>query len=187
MNDPQHHASPSDPEPHSDTAARLLQSVARAMALGGGALLIALGLLIVTSVIGRKLFSVPVPGDVELTSIAAAIATAWFFPWCYVAGANVKIDFFTNHWPSRLVAALEASGALLMAVVALVIAWRSAVAMLAVRESNEISAILGLPVWLAYAGLVPAFVLLGLLALHGGFVHGAHASGRTYQVPGEQR
>lgn len=149
-----------------DALGRRLEAMARLMALAGGLIFLGILLLIVVSIVGRKLFSMPVPGDVELTSVAAAVASACFFPWCWCASGNVKVDFFTNGWPPRVVAALEAGGSLLMAILALVIAWRTGVAVISIREAQEISAILGVPTWISYAGMVPAFALLALVALH---------------------
>lgn len=142
-----------------------LTAMARWMALVGGLLLVCILVLVVVSVISRKLFALPVPGDVELTSVTAAVATAWFFPWCFAVSGNVKVDFFTNRWSSRAIAMLEAVGALLIAVVAITIAWRTSVAVVAIHEAGEISAILGVPTWISYAGMVPGFALLALLAI----------------------
>ncbi len=149
-----------------DALGRRLEAMARQMALAGGLIFLGILLLIVVSIVGRKLFSMPVPGDVELTSVAAAVASACFFPWCFCTMGNVKVDFFTNRWPPRVVAALEAAGSLLMALLALIIAWRTGVAVISIRESQEISAILGVPTWISYAGMVPGFALLALVALH---------------------
>lgn len=149
-----------------DALGQHLEKMARLMALGGGLIFIAILLLIVVSVVGRKLFSIPVPGDVELTSVAAAVASACFFPWCLCVSGNVNVDFFTNRWPPRVVAALEAAGSLLLALLALVIAWRTGVAVISIHEAQEISAILGVPTWISYAGMVPGFALLALVALH---------------------
>lgn len=143
-----------------------LAAMARWMALAGGLMLVCILLLIVVSVVSRKLFALPVPGDVELTSVAAAVATAWFFPWCFAVSGNVKVDFFTNRWNSRCIAALEAMSALLIALLAITIAWRTGVAAVSIREAQEISAILGVPTWLSYVGMVPGFALLALLAIH---------------------
>lgn len=149
-----------------DAFGRRLETMARLMALAGGLIFLCILALIVVSIVGRKLLSMPVPGDVELTSVAAAVASACFFPWCFCASGNVKVDFFTNRWPARTVAGLEAAGSLLMASLALIIAWRTGVAVISIRESQEISAILGVPTWISYAGMVPGFALLAVVALH---------------------
>ena len=147
------------------TAGKRLTAMARWMALAGGLVLVCILVLVVVSVVGRKLFALPVPGDVELTSITAAVASAWFFPWCFAVSGDVKVDFFTNRWSRRSIATLEAVGALLIAVLAFTIAWRTSVAAVSIHEAGEISAILGVPTWISYAGMVPGFALLALLAI----------------------
>ena len=142
-----------------------LTVMARWMALAGGLVLVGILVLVVVSVVGRKLFAVPVPGDVELTSVTAAVASAWFFPWCFAVSGDVKVDFFTNRWSRRSIATLEAVGALLVTVLAATIAWRTSVAAVSIHEFGEISAILGVPTWISYAGMVPGFALLALLGL----------------------
>ena len=142
-----------------------LTALARTMALAGGLVFVAILILVVLSVVGRKILAVPVPGDVELTSITAAVASAWFFPWCFAVSGNVKVDFFTNRWSRRAIAALESVGALLIALLAITISWRTSVAVMSIHDTGEISAILGIPTWISYAGMVPGFVLLGLLAI----------------------
>jgi len=76
--------------------------MARWMALAGGLVLVGILVLVVVSVVGRKLFAVPVPGDVELTSVTAAVASAWFFPWCFAVSGDVKVDFFTKQFTDAL-------------------------------------------------------------------------------------
>jgi TRAP-type C4-dicarboxylate transport system permease small subunit len=149
------------------------------MALAGGAMLVAILILVVVSVVGRKILAMPVPGDVELTSFAAAIATAWFFPWCHIVAGDVKVDFFTNRWSPRTIAFLEAIGSLLIAVLALVIAWRTVVAAFSIHEAQEISAILAVPTWISYAGMVPGFALLALVALDSVLRHAREVLGST--------
>jgi TRAP-type C4-dicarboxylate transport system permease small subunit len=78
---------------------------------------------------------------------------------------DVKVDFFTNRWSRRSIATLEAVGALLVTVLAVTIAWRTSVAAVSIHEFGEISAILGVPTWISYAGMVPGFALLAMLAL----------------------
>ncbi len=161
--------------------------MARFMALAGGVLLVIILLLVVVSVVGRKVFALPVPGDVELTSFAAAVATSWFFPWCHTVSGDVKVDFFTNRWSPRSIAFLEAIGSLLIALVALVIAWRTVVATFSIHEAQEISAILGVPTWISYAGMVPGFVLLALVALDSVFGHVREVLGSPPAVGAQPR
>ena len=51
-------------------------------------------------------------------------------------------------------------GSLLVGLFGALIAWRTAVGAVALHEAGETSAVLGWPVWLAQALMVPSFVLL---------------------------
>lgn len=145
---------------------RALLVLARALALVGGATFLAVVAMQVATIIGRKLFAWTVPGDLELLQMSAAFASASFFAWCHMAGGDVKVDFFTDHWPTRRVALLDAFGALLMGMFGLLVAWRTGVGAASVRDAGETSAILGFPVWIAMAAMVPSFALLSLCGFY---------------------
>jgi TRAP-type C4-dicarboxylate transport system permease small subunit len=116
----------------------------------------------IVSIVGRKLLSAPVPGDVEVLQMLAAVAGACFFAYCHLSNGDVKVDFFTTRAPPRLQAALDAFGSLLMTGFGLLIAWRSFAGAMSVREVGETSAILGWPVWIAQILMVPGFALLAI-------------------------
>lgn len=106
---------------------RSLDALARALALAGGALLLAAALLTVVSVAGRALVPFglsPVKGDFELVSMACALAVFSFLPWCQLRRGHVTVDILSNALPPRAQAALGLAGDLAMTVVAAVIVWR---------------------------------------------------------------
>jgi TRAP-type mannitol/chloroaromatic compound transport system permease small subunit len=130
-------------------------------AIAGGLVFVALVAMSLVSIVGRKLFAMPVPGDVELLQMCAAFASSAFFAYCHLVGGDVKVDFFTHRLAPRKVALLDALGSLLVGLFGVLIAWRTGAGALAVRNDGETSAILALPVWVAQALMVPGFVLLG--------------------------
>ncbi len=121
---------------------------------------VALVAMSIVSIVGRKLVAWPVPGDVELLQMCAAFASSAFFAWCHLANGDVKVDFFTHGLSPRVVAALDCVGSLLVGLFGALIAWRTAAGALAVHEVGETSAVLGMPVWIAQALMVPGFALL---------------------------
>ena len=139
---------------------RWLLASAKHLAIAGGLVFVALVAMSLVSIVGRKVFSWPVPGDVELLQMCAAFASSAFFAWCHLVNGDVKVDFFTHNLAPKNVARLDALGSLLVGLFGSLIAWRTAVGALAVKEAGETSAILGFPVWLAYALMVPGFLLL---------------------------
>jgi TRAP-type C4-dicarboxylate transport system permease small subunit len=60
---------------------------------------------------------------------------------------------------------LDAIGALLLALMVGLLAWRTMVGALSVREAGEATMILDLPMWISYAALGPGLALTALIAL----------------------
>jgi TRAP-type C4-dicarboxylate transport system permease small subunit len=144
---------------------RVLDGLARGVALAGGVILVALTLMSVASVAGRALLGTPVPGDFELVQIGCGAAIAAFLPYCQLQRGNIIVDFFTARASPRVQGALDTFGALLLALVMAVLAWRTAVGMVAVRAGGEVSMIVGFPIWIGYAAIVPSLVLATVVAL----------------------
>lgn len=150
---------------------RLLLRASTAFAAAGGLLFVALVAMSIVSIAGRKLFSAPVPGDVELLQATAAFASSAFFALCHMKNGDVKVDFFTAKAGSHLVGALDAIGSMLVGAFGLLIAWRTGVGAIALKDSGETTMILSLPIWISQMLMVPGFVLLGIV---GFYMAGAH-------------
>ena len=131
------------------------------------------------SIVGRKLFALPVPGDMEVLMMVAAAASAAFFAYCHLEGGDVKVDFFTAHARPSVVHGLDALGSLLIGAFGALIAWRTGVGAVSLFEAGETSTILDWPVWIAQAAMVPGFVLLAAAGLYmcGLHLQSAFASG----------
>jgi TRAP-type C4-dicarboxylate transport system permease small subunit len=145
---------------------RMLLVASKVMAIAGGLVFVALVVMSIVSITGRKLFSAPVPGDVELLQICAAVASSTFFAYCHLVGGDVKVDFFTQNLRPAIVQWLDAVGSLLVGVFGALIAWRTAAATLTLKASGEETMILGLPQWWGPLLMVPGFVLLGLAGFY---------------------
>jgi TRAP-type mannitol/chloroaromatic compound transport system permease small subunit len=139
---------------------RLLLAIAKYVAIAGGLVFVGLVVMEIVSIVGRKLFAWTVPGDVELLQMCAAFAAASFFAYCHLVRGDVKVDFFTHNLAPWLVLLLDALGSLLVGLFGALIAWRAGAGALAIREVGETSAVLGAPVWIAQALMVPGFALL---------------------------
>ena len=149
----------------------LLRRLAVLFALLGCTLASAIAMLTVASIIGRTVFAHPIPGDVELTQFGIALAIALSLPWCQLRGSNIIVDFFTQNLARRRQGVLDGFGSLLLALMAGVLAWRTAVGAVAVYEASETTMILGLPMWLAYAVLAPGLALTAVVATVQAFLH----------------
>ena len=157
---------------------RLLLRVTKTFAIGGGLIFVGLVVMSVVSIVGRKLFAFVVPGDVEVLQMAAAVAASSFFAHCHLMHGDVKVDFFTHNWSPRKVALLDALSSLLVAAFGALIAWRTWVGAMSLREVGETSAILAWPVWVAQALMVPSFILLAVAGLYSAVHLVRMASGR---------
>ena len=139
---------------------RWLLAWSKRLAIAGGLIFVGLVVMSIVSIVGRKVFSWVVPGDVELLQMCAAFAASAFFAYCHMINGDVKVDFFTHNLAPRKVARLDAFGSLLVGLFGALIAWRTAAGALSIKEVGETSAILGWPVWVAQALMVPGFVML---------------------------
>ena len=128
-------------------------------------MLSALALMSVASIGGRMLGR-PLQGDFELVQFGCAIAIACFLPYCQLERGNIIVDFFTVRASPRARGALDALGAVLLALVMALVAWRTGAGAVAMKASGETSMIMGVPLWLAYACMTPAFALTALAGLY---------------------
>jgi TRAP-type mannitol/chloroaromatic compound transport system permease small subunit len=144
----------------------MLLATAKWFAFAGGLIFTGLVVMSIISIVGRKLFNAPVPGDVEVLQMFAAFASASFFAYCHLMHGDVKVDFFTAHLSGPKRCFLDATGSLLVGLVGTLLAWRTGVGAMSLREAGESSAILELPVWIAQALMVPGFVLLALAGFY---------------------
>jgi TRAP-type mannitol/chloroaromatic compound transport system permease small subunit len=135
-------------------------------ALAGGGVFVALVLMSVVSIVGRKIASAPVQGDVEILQLCAAFASASFFAYTHLTHGDVKVDFFTSRLAPGRRAFLDATGSLLVGLFGALIAWRTGVGALSIMEAGETTAVLGLPVWIGQILMVPSFALMSVAGFY---------------------
>jgi TRAP-type C4-dicarboxylate transport system permease small subunit len=144
---------------------RLLNRVAWLFAIVGGVVAVATALMVVVSIVGRAMVSEPIQGDVEITQFAIALTISLCLPWCQLHGGNIMVDFFTQRLGERPLRVLDAFGALMLALMAALLSWRTAVGAVGSKDTFEATMILGLPMWWTYASLAPGLALSALIAL----------------------
>jgi TRAP-type C4-dicarboxylate transport system permease small subunit len=163
-----------------DPAGVLLFRLARGFALAGGLVLVGLTLMSLASIVGRAAFATPLPGDYELIQLGCAVSVAAFLPLCQMRGGHVLVDFFTAHARPEVRGALDALGALLLAVAAGVFAWRLTAGAIGLRAANDQTTILAIPTWWAVALMVPSFALFSATGFYTAWQHwrGRHGGAR---------
>lgn len=139
---------------------RSLHALAEKFAVLGGLLLCALAVLTVLSVLGRNLFSLPIPGDFEIVAMGTAVCVMLCLPWCQLQRGQIKVDLFLDKAPRRLTGILDALGGILCALIAALFAWRMLLGLLDALRDRDVTVILGLPLWWIYPFAIASFALL---------------------------
>ena len=145
---------------------RLLHMLCDVCAVIGGAVLIAMAIMTVVSVVGRTFFDSPILGDVELVQLGLAVCVATFLPYTQFRSANIIVDFFTTKASERAQRRMDCLGCVLYSVMTALIAWRVLAGGLLSRENQEISMLMSLPIWLPYVLMVPGLLLCTLVGLY---------------------
>lgn len=145
-------------------APSLIDAAARAVALAGGALLVALATMVVVSVALRSdlVGGSGVPGDFEMVQMATAIAAFCFLPLCQLRRGNIFVDTFTLKLPLSWRNGLDALWDVVYGLAMALIAWRLSVGAMAAFSSGENTMVLRLPLYLPIAICA---VLAGFVAL----------------------
>ena len=144
---------------------RVLEVLSKGCAVVAGALLTLITLLTCANLIGRNWVGITLAGDFELTAVAAGAAIALFLPWCQYQRGNIIVDFFTSNNSAHNNARLDRLGALLLALVMALMAWRTALGGVNAYSTNSGTMMLGFPEWVVYALIVPPLALTALVAL----------------------
>ena len=143
---------------------RTLQTLAKLCAILAGVLLTVVTLMTCGSLIGRNLIGVTIVGDFELSGAAAGAAIALFMPWCQAQRGHIIVDFFTARATPSTIERLDRLGALLLAVVMALLAWRTTLGGLNAWKSGSGTMLIGFPEWIIYCAIVPPLALTSAIA-----------------------
>lgn len=143
--------------------------LARVLALTGGGILLALAILVTTSVGLRIITGSGIDGDFEVVQLGAAIAAFCLFPLCLSIRGNIFVDTFTTKLPRRWNAILDGLWDALFGLIALIIAARMVVGAMDQFASKTTLMVLAVPTWWAVALCAGLLGLLGLTALVVGY------------------
>lgn len=142
-----------------------LNWLAVALAYCGGAVVALIGIMSAVSIIGRSVMGRPIIGDFELVEIGTAVAGSLFLAYCQATYGHIAVDVFTLKVSPRTRDRLDRFGSLLMAVMYLVVGWRTLVGVFDIMRSGETSMLMGVPTWIGYAGMLPGVFSAGIIAL----------------------
>ncbi|MCB1436787.1 MAG: TRAP transporter small permease [Rhodobiaceae bacterium] len=142
-----------------------VRTLIRWWALGGGFVLCALAIMTVISVTLTATVGTQVPGDFEMTEIGVAVAVFMFLPYTQLTGANVTVDIFTARAGRRFSAIMVLASSAIALLFSILLIWRMSEGMLDLRSYNEVTGIIGFPIWTAFIPMLMSLVLLLVASL----------------------
>ena len=145
---------------------RTLSALANLCAILAGVLLTFITLLTCGNLILRNTSGGSLAGAFELTAMSSGVAIAAFMPLCQLRRGNIIVDFFTAGLNEAANEKLDRLGALVLATVFLLLAWRTSVGGINAFNAQSQSMLMGIPEWIVYAAMVPPFALTALIGLH---------------------
>lgn len=143
----------------------VLDRLARFCSLYAGLVMIGIAGMTVWSVIGRDFFGAALLGDFELVQVGMACAVAAFMPLCQLRRSNIIVDFFTLKASARSRQMLDRIGALALAAMMILLAWRTAIGAADAWRYGTASMMMQFPEWIAYASIVPPLLLTAAIAI----------------------
>ncbi len=132
------------------------------LAMFAGFVLVIMSLITVISVMGRYFFDTPIVGDSEIVKMLTGVAVSLCLPYCQIRSGNVIVDVFTTHSPARFKATLDFIGNLLLALLALLLAWQTTNGAIDVKNYGNETMMLRLKEWWFYFVIAGGLYMLSL-------------------------
>lgn len=150
---------------------RIVEGLARLLAIAGGIVLVALTVLVVVSITGRALLTFgfgfgPVPGDFELVEAGTGFAVFAFLPWCQLKRGHATVDLFTNMLSPGANRIIDLVTEILMTLVLGLIAWRLYAGTIDKFNYGETTFILQFPVWWPLAAALVAAAIAVVVSFY---------------------
>lgn len=165
---------------YADPLGRMLVSLARGLAVLGIAIIAGLAVMLVVTIVARKLLGWQVTGDHEIVRMFAAVSMSLVFPWCHMTAGNITVDLLTSALPRGTTRALDRIGSVLLGGMAALLAWRTGVLAVGSHASGAFSPLLAWPVWLFQALMVPGLTLTALCGVYVALAPGSMAARESY-------
>ncbi|MBZ0227430.1 MAG: TRAP transporter small permease, partial [Bauldia sp.] len=106
-----------------------------------------------------------VPGDFEMTEIGVAVAVFMFLPYTQLTGANVTVDIFTARAGRKFSATMGLVSSIIALSFSVLLFWRMSEGMLDLRRYNEVTGIIGFPIWVSFFPMLASLILLFLASI----------------------
>lgn len=124
---------------------KIIRVIIEVSGILGVIVLLAMMMMTVADVILRYFFSLPIIGSMEISIVMMACVVFLGLAWCALKDGHISVDIVTGRLSKRGRALLNGFDNLITLVLALVIAWRSFLEALSVKDMEITSPILGIP------------------------------------------
>ncbi|XDA99124.1 TRAP transporter small permease [Sulfitobacter sp. LCG007] len=185
---------------------RMMVFLARATAILGGLVLMALVILTTLSIVGRSLNKLlhsdtmqgllggaaqtlidsgvgEIRGSYELLEAGIALAIFSFFPVCQFYGGHATVDVFTSFLSPRANRVIAAFWEIVLAAVLILLSARLYEGMMRYVGNGETTLFLQFPIWWSYAASFAASVVTCIVALYCAAMRVAEALGGRPILP----
>ncbi len=146
---------------------RILFKLERLLALISGFVILALMLLAVFQIVGRKLFNMPVPGFIDWVEQAMAVFAFLGVAYCHRLGGHIRMDILVAQLKGRALWLSEFISTLVVFLLILALTYGAWLHFMRAFTIGDSSIDIALPLWPAKL-LVPFafFILLLRLSIH---------------------
>lgn len=144
---------------------RLVGAAGLALRLVASVLLLIMMVVTFVDVLGRELFSAPLPGAYELTEVLLALVIFVGLPIATARREHVSVDLLTARLPGPARRVLAVVAALVTAVVLAVLAWRLSVSAGDFISYGDATVYLGIPLGPVAAAMAGFTAIAALVAI----------------------
>lgn len=150
---------------------KIIHFLSRIMNIFASAVLVAMMLLTVADVCLRYFLRQPILGTTELTENMMVCMAFLALAWCAGQQGHLRVDLIVSLLSPRMQAVCDSITSMVGLIVVALIAWRSFVEGLAVRQLNIISSLLKIPAFpfyyvVAFGSALLALVMIAQLVQH---------------------
>jgi TRAP-type C4-dicarboxylate transport system permease small subunit len=143
-----------------------LGTLLRALAFGGGAVLLGLMALVAFDIVMRRVLQIPFLGGYEMTELAMAVIVALGLPYCAWVGGHIAVDLFGKFLDRPGLRWLDVVVHLVGAALFAVVAWRTCIHALGSYRWGDATNMMAIPKYpfqlvTALSAALFAVVLLG--------------------------
>jgi TRAP-type C4-dicarboxylate transport system permease small subunit len=142
-----------------------LKFLANVCAILAGSLLTLITLVTCANLILRNTTGDSMAGAFEITAMATGAAVSLFMPLAQMRQGHIIVDFFTAGLSEKANANLDRFGALVLACVFGLMAWRTTIGGISSYNAGSQTMLMGIPEWIEYLAMTPPFALTCIIGL----------------------